>query len=108
MARYRKWRFQELPDTTYLLIRVILIEERQYARMDAPGLWSSREVGRDISAVLMAVRSGQVGCRQRQEESLNRNGGAGYRPTTGNLGGNLGGSARMCSSHHADPRVLEC
>lgn len=50
MARYRKLRFHDCPDTTYLLTSVMLMEEMQYARIDAPGLALSRE---KMSAILL-------------------------------------------------------
>jgi hypothetical protein len=38
MARYRKFRFHACPETTYLLTNVMLMEEMQYARTEAPAL----------------------------------------------------------------------
>jgi len=34
-------RFQKLPETTYLFTTVILIEDKQYAKIDKGGLFSS-------------------------------------------------------------------
>jgi hypothetical protein len=44
-ARKKKFMFQADPDTQYLLITVILMEARQYARMEIAGLFVILETG---------------------------------------------------------------
>jgi hypothetical protein len=43
MARYKKFKFQDCPETTYLLTKVMLMEDMQYARTEAPALLLMRE-----------------------------------------------------------------